>query len=144
MKHTWHRNACGRCGVTRHAPPGPRRQFALNMRYEEDRSRTESPFRYRLPDGGAELTTRPACASKGTSRTARRNGRRRRVLAASRAGGRRLESKEAAHRRQVADARMLAEAVALVNVITRTQDPGAPAILEPSPTVGPDETPIAS
>lgn len=133
MKHTWHRNACGKCGVTRHVPPGPRREFALNMRDEEDRSRTESPFRYRLPDGGAELTTRPACASKGASRTARRNGRRRRVLAASRAGGRRLESKEARARRAV-----------LENAPAPSQGPGAPAILEPSPTVGPDETPIAS
>lgn len=149
MKHTWHRNHCGKCGVTRHVPPGPRREFAANARGEEDRGRTESPYRYRLPDRGADLSARPSCAGKGESRHSRRAGRRAKVLAASRAGGRRLVSREEArrreaHRQQVADARMLAEAVALANASALTQDGGAPAILGASPDAGPSGAPDAS
>lgn len=98
MKHTWHRNHCPKCGVTRYVPPGPRRTFPVDANGKEDRSRTKSPFKYRLPDGQADLDSRPACASKGTSRTARRNGRARKVIAASRTGGRRLLTKEAVAR----------------------------------------------
>jgi hypothetical protein len=95
MKHTWHRNRCPKCGVTRHVPPGPRREHPKDAAGKEDRSRTESPFRYHLPDGKGDLDIRPGCAAKGASRTARRNGRARKVLAASRAGGTRLLSREA-------------------------------------------------
>lgn len=95
MKHTWHRNRCPKCGVTRHVPPGPRRESPKDASGKEDRSRTESPFRYHLPDGKGDLDIRPKCAEKGTSRTARRNGRAAKVLSASRAGGTRLLSREA-------------------------------------------------
>ena len=94
MKHTWHRNRCPKCGVTRHVPPGPRREFPKDASGKEDRSRTNSPFRYHLPDGKGDLDIRPGCAAKGASRTARRNGRARKVLAASRAGGHRLPTRE--------------------------------------------------
>ena len=72
MKHTWHRNRCPKCGVTRHVPPGPRREFPKDASGKEDRSRTNSPFRYHLPDGKGDLDIRPGCAAKGASRTARR------------------------------------------------------------------------
>ena len=103
MKHTWHRNRCPKCGVTRHVPPGPRREYPKDVLGKEDRSRTESPFRYHLPDGKGDLDIRPKCAEKGVSRTARRNGRARKVIAASRAGGRRLPTKEAVARLEALD-----------------------------------------
>ena len=143
MKHTWHRNRCPKCGVTRHVPPGPRRKYPKDVLGKEDRSRTESPFRYRLPDGQADLDSRPTCAAKGTSRTARRNGRARKVIAASRAGGRRLLTKEAVAR---------LEAIERLER-TRAQLENAPALLHgqpalpveaPAPTSAPPEAPAAS
>ena len=103
-KHNWNHpgtttepgraGRCLKCGATRALDPR-RERFPVRSDQTEDRGRENSLFEFRLPDGGASLSARPTCAGKGESRRSRKAGRRARVLAASRAGGPRLVSREA-------------------------------------------------
>lgn len=139
--HNWNQPGsarCRRCGATRTLVLGQPRHPLIGHGKEihENRARGLSPFDYRLPDGLGTLEKRPPCAGRGTSRTARRNGMNRRILAASRAGGARLLSKEEVVRRERAAVR-----AGLLSLITGLPYPPAE---DASPTLASPEPPAAS